>query len=60
MIVVRCTQPGDVDALVALAQETGPGLTTFKPDRAALAAASSARAARSRARPSRSKQAISS
>jgi arginine N-succinyltransferase len=38
MIVVRCTQPGDVDALVALAQETGPGLTTFKPDRGALAA----------------------
>ena len=38
MIVVRCTQPGDVDALVKLAQETGPGLTTFKPDRAALAA----------------------
>ncbi|MDR5756725.1 arginine N-succinyltransferase [Caballeronia sp. LZ035] len=38
MIVVRCTQPGDVDALLALAQETGPGLTTFKPDRAALAA----------------------
>ncbi|WP_250512805.1 arginine N-succinyltransferase [Caballeronia sp. INDeC2] len=38
MIVVRCTQPGDVDALVALAQETGPGLTTFKPDRDALAA----------------------
>jgi arginine N-succinyltransferase len=36
MIVVRCTQPQDVDALVALAQETGPGLTTFKPDRAAL------------------------
>ncbi|MFM0321147.1 arginine N-succinyltransferase [Caballeronia glebae] len=38
MIVVRCTQPGDVDALVALAQETGPGLTTFKPDRGALVA----------------------
>jgi arginine N-succinyltransferase len=38
MIVVRCTQPGDVDALVALAQETGPGLTTFKPDRDALVA----------------------
>ncbi|SAK79323.1 arginine N-succinyltransferase [Caballeronia calidae] len=37
MIVVRCTQPGDVGALVALAQETGPGLTTFKPDRGALA-----------------------
>ncbi|SAK67472.1 arginine N-succinyltransferase [Caballeronia pedi] len=38
MIVVRCTQPGDVDALVALAQETGPGLTTFKPDHGALTA----------------------
>src|SRR4029079_12991999 len=38
MIVVRCVQPGDVDAVVALAQETGPGLTTFKPDREALTA----------------------
>ncbi len=38
MIVVRVVQTGDVDALVALAQETGPGLTTFKPDREALAA----------------------
>ena len=38
MIVVRVVQTGDVDALVALAQETGPGLTSFKPDRAALAA----------------------
>ncbi|MDR5750308.1 MULTISPECIES: arginine N-succinyltransferase [unclassified Caballeronia] len=38
MIVVRSVQPGDVDALVALARETGPGLTTFKPDRDALAA----------------------
>ncbi|SEI38763.1 arginine N-succinyltransferase [Paraburkholderia diazotrophica] len=38
MIVVRVVQTGDVDALVALAQETGPGLTTFKPDRDALAA----------------------
>ncbi|EUC13683.1 arginine succinyltransferase [Burkholderia sp. YR290] len=37
MIVVRVVQTGDVDALVALAQETGPGLTTFKPDRDALA-----------------------
>ena len=36
MIVVRVVQTGDVDALVALAQETGPGLTTFKPDRDAL------------------------
>ena len=38
MIVVRVVQTGDVDALLALAQETGPGLTTFKPDREALAA----------------------
>jgi len=44
MIVVRVVQTGDVDALVALAQETGPGLTTFKPDRDAL----EARVARSR------------
>ncbi|WP_323122197.1 arginine N-succinyltransferase [Burkholderia alba] len=38
MIVVRVVKTGDVDALVSLAQETGPGLTTFKPDRDALAA----------------------
>jgi arginine N-succinyltransferase len=38
MIVVRCVQPADVDSLVALAHETGPGLTTFKPDRDALTA----------------------
>jgi arginine N-succinyltransferase len=38
MIVVRAVKPDDIDALVALAQETGPGLTTFKPDRDALAA----------------------
>lgn len=38
MIVVRVAQAGDLDALVSLAQETGPGLTTFKPDRDALAA----------------------
>ncbi len=44
MIVVRVVQTGDVDALLALAQETGPGLTTFKPDRDAL----EARVARSR------------
>jgi arginine N-succinyltransferase len=36
MIVVRCVQPADVDSLVALALETGPGLTTFKPDPEAL------------------------
>ncbi|WP_118179829.1 arginine N-succinyltransferase [Paraburkholderia phosphatilytica] len=38
MIVVRVVETGDLDALVALAGETGPGLTTFKPDRDALAA----------------------
>jgi arginine N-succinyltransferase len=38
MIVVRAVQTDDLDALVSLAQETGPGLTTFKPDRDALAA----------------------
>lgn len=38
MIVVRAVKTEDVDALVALAQETGPGLTTFKPDRDALEA----------------------
>jgi len=38
MIVVRVAHAGDLDAVVALARETGPGLTTFKPDRDALAA----------------------
>jgi arginine N-succinyltransferase len=38
MIVVRIAQAGDLDAIESLAQETGPGLTTFKPDRDALAA----------------------
>jgi arginine N-succinyltransferase len=38
MIVVRAVKTTDLDAVVALAQETGPGLTTFKPDREALAA----------------------
>jgi arginine N-succinyltransferase len=38
MIVVRVVQTGDLDALVGLAGETGPGLTSFKPDRAALEA----------------------
>lgn len=38
MIVVRPVRPGDVDALVALAHETGPGLTSFKPNREALTA----------------------
>jgi len=38
MIVVRAVNRNDLDALLALAGETGPGLTTFKPDRDALAA----------------------
>jgi len=38
MIVVRAVKTTDLDAVVALAQETGPGLTTFKPDPDALAA----------------------
>lgn len=38
MIVVRAVKTQDIDALVALAQETGPGLTTFKPDVDALMA----------------------
>ena len=33
MIVVRAVKTEDLDALVSLARETGPGLTTFKPDR---------------------------
>ena len=37
MIVVRAVKTDDLDALVSLAHETGPGLTTFKPDRDALA-----------------------
>jgi arginine N-succinyltransferase len=44
MIIVRVVQQNDLEALLALAGETGPGLTTFKPDRDALAA----RIARSR------------
>ena len=61
MIVVRCVQPGDVDALVALAHETGPGLTTFKPDREALTArVERARRTLARTRPSRTKPATSS
>ena len=35
---MRVAQTSDLDAIVSLAQETGPGLTTFKPDRDALAA----------------------
>jgi arginine N-succinyltransferase len=38
MIVVRVARASDLDALMSLAHETGPGLTTFKPDRDALAA----------------------
>lgn len=44
MIVVRAVKTADLNALVELAHETGPGLTTFKPDSDALAA----RIARSR------------
>lgn len=33
MYVMRPAMPGDLDALLALARETGPGLTSFKPDR---------------------------
>jgi arginine N-succinyltransferase len=38
MIVVRVVRADDVEALLALARETGPGLTSFKPDRDGLAA----------------------
>jgi arginine N-succinyltransferase len=38
MVVVRSVRPGDVDALIALASQAGSGLTTLKPDRAALTA----------------------
>ena len=37
MLVVRNAVPQDLDAIHALAQGAGPGMTTFKPDRAALA-----------------------
>lgn len=37
MLVVRAATPADLDALYALAQAAGPGMTTFKADRAALA-----------------------
>src|SRR5580698_4182628 len=38
MMVVRSAQIADLESLLALANETGPGLTTLKPDRAALGA----------------------
>ncbi|GGP25143.1 arginine N-succinyltransferase [Silvimonas amylolytica] len=38
MIVVRSVQPRDLDALFQLAGQTGEGMTSFKPDRAALTA----------------------
>lgn len=37
MLVVRAVNDGDVDGLLALAQQAGSGMTTLKPDRAALA-----------------------
>jgi arginine N-succinyltransferase len=37
MIVVRRAQATDVEILYALATKTGPGMTTFKPDREAIA-----------------------
>lgn len=36
--VVRLARPGDLPALLALAALAGPGMTSFKPDRAALEA----------------------
>ncbi len=36
--VVRLARPGDLPALLALAAMAGPGMTSFKPDRAALEA----------------------
>ncbi|MFM0114739.1 arginine N-succinyltransferase [Paraburkholderia nemoris] len=38
MIVVRLGRPADVDALLALAEKAGPGMTTLKPDRIAQVA----------------------
>jgi arginine N-succinyltransferase len=38
MMVVRSVQTTDLESILALANETGPGLTTLKPDRAAIAA----------------------
>ncbi|MEJ0004089.1 MAG: arginine N-succinyltransferase [Pararobbsia sp.] len=38
MMVVRSAQIADLESLLALANETGPGLTTLKPDRVALGA----------------------
>jgi arginine N-succinyltransferase len=37
MLVVRNALPSDLDAIVALAAGSGPGMTTLKPDRAQLA-----------------------
>jgi arginine N-succinyltransferase len=37
MMVVRTVREGDLEALFALAQQAGAGMTSFKPDRAALA-----------------------
>jgi arginine N-succinyltransferase len=38
MIVVRTAQPSDLDTIYSLSTKTGPGMTTFKPDRDAIAA----------------------
>lgn len=38
MIVVRSALPSDLDTLYTLATKTGPGMTTFKPERDAIAA----------------------
>lgn len=38
MILVRSALPSDLDTLLALAAKTGPGMTTFKPEREAIAA----------------------
>ena len=38
MMIVRSAHPNDLSALIALARKAGPGMTTFKPDEATLAA----------------------
>jgi arginine N-succinyltransferase len=38
MNIVRSVRRDDLDALFALASQTGPGFTSLKPDRAALSA----------------------
>jgi arginine N-succinyltransferase len=36
MLIVRNATPADLDGVLALARDVGPGMTTVKPDRAAL------------------------